>query len=122
MTFGLRFTERSTEGLCPTMERDMSNITKIYGASDDLIEIEGVITDEFNYYNDDDEAYLAFSDGTLLSVEYDKDGIWRLKRLVAGSNGYEHKSGDVVEDTMDLVTLTGPLKWVVFGKNKASAA
>jgi len=38
---------------------------KVYGASDDLIEIKGDIREEFSRY-DSEGDYLAFSDGTVL--------------------------------------------------------
>ncbi len=58
--------------------------TKVYGASDDLIEIEGDIRDEVNCYGTDDQdkgVLLCFSDGTVLEVKYGKndDGIWEVK-------------------------------------------
>lgn len=47
---------------------------KIYGASDDLLELEGDITDEINV--DCEESFcVAFSDGTLIRVHYDEDAI-----------------------------------------------
>lgn len=92
--------------------------TKIYGASDDLIELEGQITEEFNGGLYRDEAgprgdILAFSDGTLLEVEYDRDGIWRIRRLVAGACEYQHTPGELTSDTADVAVLTGDLRWVV---------
>lgn len=86
--------------------------TKIYGASDDLIELEGQISEEFNGGGDEGDI-LAFSDGTLLEVLYDKDGIWRIKQLAAGTCVFAHKAGSVKDDTPDEAVLTGDLKWVV---------
>ena len=93
----------------------------IYGASDDLIEIEGDISDEFNFYPEEDEyRLLAVSDGTLLKVFYDKDGIWRITRQVSGSANFNKVEGDVEKDTPDKVTLSGvEIKWVVLGEQKA---
>lgn len=92
----------------------------IYGASDDLIEIEGDIREEFNWIPDDDESrLLAFSDGTLLSVKYDNHGIWRLSMLSYGSAKFSKVEGDVEKDTPDIVTLDGLIKWVVFGEQSA---
>jgi hypothetical protein len=90
--------------------------TQIYGASDDLIELRGLIEEEFSHdpgwsKDDQQDAILAFSDGTLLSLSY--DGIWRITRLVAGSCGYSHTPGSETEDTNDVVVLTGDLKWCV---------
>jgi len=94
---------------------------KIYGASDDLIEIDGDIREEFNWIPDGDESrFLAFSDGTLLRVMYDSDGIWRLNKVASGTAQFSKVEGDVEKDTPDEVTLSGvEIKWVVLGKQKA---
>lgn len=56
----------------------MSKIT-ITGGSDDHIIIDGDIIEQFDWWSEEDEtSYLAFSDGTLLSVIYDQDGIWKV--------------------------------------------
>jgi hypothetical protein len=100
----------------------MNNMTVIvYGASDDLIEIEGDLREEFNWIAKDGETrLLAFSDGTLLRVWYDQDGIWRLSRVASGSARFEKVEGDVEKDTPDKVKLSGvEIKWVVFGEQMA---
>jgi len=97
-------------------ERRIMSETKVYGASDDLIELEGQITEEFShstYQDDAQSAILAFSDGTLLEVRYDDDGIWRISKLADGACEYSHKSGSVSEDTPDEAVLRGDLKWCV---------
>ena len=89
---------------------------KIYGASDDLIEIEGDITEEFNVYLQGDQSkVLAFSDGTVVRVAYDKDGIWRITRLFGGTCGFDKIEGDVQADTNDIVNLIGRVEWCVMG-------
>ncbi len=86
---------------------------KIYGASDDLIEVEGKpIQDEFNWYSDDKPCYLNFSDGTQLSCLYDQDGIWRFARTREGSATMRHEPGSVEEDRSDVVYLDGDIAWV----------
>lgn len=72
----------------------------------------------------DERRFLAVSDGTLLSVRYDEDGLWRFDRLKAGTANFEKESGDVSLDTNDKIRLTGAgdqLQWVVFGVDKAIA-
>lgn len=98
----------------------MSQIT-IYGASDDLIEIEGDILEEFNFYPRGEESrILAVSDGTLLRVYYDKDGIWRLNKISGGSADFQKIEGDVEKDTPDKVVLSGvSFRWVVMGEGLA---
>lgn len=49
----------------------------VYGASDDLIEVEGDVREEF-YYRDDEENLLAFSTGVVLRITYSTSGIWRI--------------------------------------------
>lgn len=60
--------------------------TKIYGASDDLIEFEGDFRGEVGHYSSDDEGcLLVISDGTLLEATYNRDGIWKLSLVKKGS-------------------------------------
>lgn len=47
----------------------------IYGASDDLLELEGDLREEFNIY--DASTSVALSCGTLLRVHY--DGKWSIR-------------------------------------------
>ena len=92
----------------------------ITGASDDLIEIDGDIQEEFNSW-DDSPTLIAVSDGTLLRVVYDRDGIWRFTPLVYGTAKYFKVDGSAERDTNDVVTLEGEIKWVVYGKDWARA-
>ncbi len=90
----------------------------IYGASDDLVEIEGSVNEEFNLILDkySDSAILAVSDGTLLRVRYDEDGVWRFTPIVVGSASLDIHIGIDDRRHSDLVTLTGDnLNWVVLG-------
>jgi hypothetical protein len=93
----------------------------ITGASDDLVEIDGDISEEFNWTaagdDDTEQRFLAVSDGTLLRVRYDEDGIWRLTTVVQGSSAAEKIEGVAADDTNDVVTLEqpDPFAWVVFG-------
>jgi hypothetical protein len=86
---------------------------KIEGASDDLIELEGDLSEEFNP-NNDEPSYLAFGDGTILKVIYDNDGIWRINRLTKGTAKFTKIEGIVSEDTFDIVELEGDIKWCLF--------
>lgn len=95
----------------------------IYGASDDLLEVEGAISEEFGVYGeakDDEPFYVAVSDGTLLEVRY--DGCWRLAQAKAGSCAFSKTEGDPDGDYTDRITLTGDaLSWVVVGTKLARA-
>ena len=92
----------------------------ITGASDDLIEIDGDINEEFNSY-DCNNGLLSVSDGTLLKVKYDEDGIWRFTPMYKGTAFKGHEFGDVEADTNDKVFLEGVIKWVVFTDEPQSA-
>lgn len=96
----------------------MTQIT-ITGASDDLIEIDGDIREEWNWFPKDNEArWIGVSDGTLLTVRYDNDGLWRFDPVVKGSAEYLKTDGSVEEDTNDVIALMGNIRWVMFGVEK----
>lgn len=69
--------------------------TKIYGASDDLIEIEGQITDEVDCYNHQKPIKITASDGTIASIFY--NGEWKLNVKFAGVK-YLHLVDSVGDD------------------------
>lgn len=88
---------------------------KVYGASDDLIEVEGGIEAEFAHYDDDNEkACLAFSDGTLLRVRFADDGIWRITTVRKGASGITKDEAIDGDNHTDVVTLDPDRKieWV----------
>ena len=88
----------------------------IYGASDDLIEIEGDIREEWSVY-DEDGLHIACSDGTLLSINY-TGGFWRINRIATGTCAYEKvEATDEDDDYSDKVTLTGEVRWVALTKD-----
>lgn len=97
--------------------------TTVYGASDDLIEVTGPVGEEFNHYDAGEPAYLGFSNGVVLSVTYQQDGMWWIRpraghdlvtidpalgedanRREDGSSGYS-----------DRATIAGDVTWVVVG-------
>ena len=90
-------------------------MTKIYGSSDDLIEVEGDIDNEFYCYAAEEPTYLALSDGTLLSVLYDDDGIWRFHLIVEGLADFSKTEGLDDEIHSDIITLDGPIRWAILG-------
>ena len=97
----------------------MKSVT-VYGASDDLIEIEGAISDEISP-SDEKPTKLAFSDGTVLSVIYDDDGCWRVNCVAKGSAKMEKVDaiGSDSDNYSDRVTLTGDIRWMVSGNYMA---
>ncbi len=95
----------------------------IQGYSDDSIHVHGDLAT--NFYPDLDEtksALLAVSDGTLVRVIYDRDGIWRLNVIYTGTSQITHVPGNLVEDTNDQLTLEGEsLRWVACGNEFVGA-
>jgi len=94
----------------------------ISGSSDDLIEIEGDISEEFSHLPPDDgPAYLAVSDGTLLQVQY-IDGVWRITTLKKGACliSKEEAEGADSDNYSDRVTLTGKIRWVAYATKWAN--
>jgi hypothetical protein len=88
----------------------------IYGASDDLVEVEGDVSEEFNHYDSEEEpCYLAFSDGTLLKVQY-LEGVWRIFLMAKGRCNSKLEQC-MSKDGSDHAYLTGEkVTWVVCGK------
>ncbi len=91
----------------------------IYGASDDLIEVEGDIREEFSARGDDDAGYLAFSNGAVFSIMYAQDGCWRITPAYVPDyvswTKVEAVSADS-RDYSDRVTIDGDCSWVVYGE------
>jgi hypothetical protein len=94
----------------------------IYGASDDLIEVEGVIREEFPYNDANDTGDLvALSNGCIFRIRY--DGCWRITPVVIQAGTLWEKTEAVSEDDdnySDRVTIHGPVTWVVHGITYAS--
>jgi hypothetical protein len=91
----------------------MSAVT-IYGASDDLIVIEGDFSEEFSAAYEAD-TWLVFGDGTILVVRYDDNGVWRITRKSDGRAAMTKIEAptDDEDNYSDRVTLTGDLHWVL---------
>lgn len=98
----------------------------VTGASDDLIEVwlDGDVVEEFTALDDagDATAVLGFSNGVLIRVRFDDDGIWRIFPLKgsdkvtivqADTDGYPDT------DATDTATVESA-DWVVIGKEYAA--
>jgi len=101
----------------------MTQLT-ITGHSDDLIEIEGDIREEFTYREPHDASeapLLAFSDGTVLRIFFNDAGVWRITPVTRGDADLEivQAPEDDDDNRTDKATLSdyrgGTLKWVVLG-------
>lgn len=96
---------------------------KVYGASDDLIEIDGDIGEEL-YFPGSDHAHLACYDGTLLEVTF--DGNWKFRCTAAGyafDRVEQFKPGS--DDATDIVYFNdrkdNGYPWFVVGEQWAVA-
>ncbi len=94
---------------------------EIMGASDDLLEVEGDIREEFNVLGDDD-LFIAASNGLLYRVEYDRDGVWRFRPYTNGSGTITHKEcavgdPDIYSDVLIVEDVT--IEWVLVGTKMA---
>jgi hypothetical protein len=93
---------------------------KLYGASDDLIELDGDIDDEFYIGDGADEGgeggCVGLSDGTVLGVIYDHDGVWRFTIKKNGTSEVQITGNDPDDKNnySDTVTITGPIKWAMY--------
>ena len=92
--------------------------TRIYGASDDLIEFEGEFHGEVGCFGTDDSergVLVIVNDGTLLEVKYGKNGdaIWEVRVLVKGTAFTSIVPCDDPDAKIysDIVELGAGIKW-----------
>lgn len=92
----------------------------IRGCSDDNVIIEGDMNEEFGCYSSAERTnYLGCSDGTLLSIRYTREGVWRINLVRSGSASYSKVDGlENSRQYSDIVTLDGAVSWVVLGYSK----
>jgi hypothetical protein len=84
---------------------------KIYGSSDDLIEIEGDIREEFMFPSEYDTVFLTFSDGALLNMTYDRNGIWRISPIFC--KYWEFWQCPATDDKYsDIASTKSEIQWV----------
>lgn len=97
----------------PEPEEETAMATKVYGASDDLIEFEGDLRAEVGCYGTDESKDLgvlvAFSDGTALLVKYGKAdlAIWQVTVLHEGElfESFEQCTDEEAMPSSDVVTF-----------------
>jgi len=95
-------------------------LIKIYGASDDLIEIESDNQEEFHSEEFNVSGFesnvLALSDGTLLEIRFDRWGVWRITPLAKGNN-FLYILGAETDIESDIAFLDARnLKWIVLSR------
>lgn len=95
---------------------------QVYGASDDLIEIDGAISDEVDCYGHKKPIKITASDGTIASIFY--DGDWKIRVKFAGEKyvevvdsvgeDKEHKTINAVGCTSysDVLVFENGLEWI----------
>jgi hypothetical protein len=97
-------------------------MTKVYGASDDLIEFEGDFRGEAAHRSDDEDAgtLIVMSDGTIMEIKYGKgnEGIWALTLLRKGP--LFDRIDPCVEETeagySDIAHFKDGIKWAYTAK------
>ena len=89
----------------------------VYGSSDDLVEVEGDIEEEFNCYDEHDGAVLVFSTGAVLRIVYDALGFWRVKTLLSGQGVSVVGATSLDGDYSDKATVAGAVSWVIYTRN-----
>lgn len=98
--------------------------TKIYGASDDLIEFDGDVPGEVGCYGtDDDESsgvLLMCSDGTVLKVKYclRHSGVWGIDCLHKGAlfKSIDPCDSSDADPYSDVAHFDDGLKWIYAAK------
>lgn len=95
-----------------------SSGTRIYGASDDLIEFDGDLHGEVGCYGTDDAdkgVLVMLSDGTVLEVKYCKrvSGVWAIDVLRKGElfDRFEPCADSESKPYSDQVFMKPGLKW-----------
>lgn len=93
----------------------MSVSTRIYGASDDLLEFEGEVEGEVGAY--DVERLIVCSDGSVLTAEYGKGplGIWKLTVINRGSCfiGLKECLDEDADIDSDVAEFGSGLRWAI---------
>ncbi|MGV8973689.1 MAG: hypothetical protein ACOH10_15320 [Rhodoglobus sp.] len=84
----------------------------VTGASDDLIEVRGDIDEEFDALGQAAQgAILGFSNGVVLRVTFDDDGVWRITPL----HGASKVQITHTDDRTDVALISESVEWVVYG-------
>ena len=97
------------------MERNTEKRIRIFGQSDDNIYIEGDRTHQFNGGNE--PVTMEFSEGTKLSIVYNRQGLWKIDRIQQGSMRFKEifKADYPTDDYSDEIELVGNFWWVRVG-------
>lgn len=86
----------------------------LFGYSDDLVEIEGDVREEFNPTGDE-PVLVTFSTGTVASIQYTAEGAWRIIVLEPGTTVLDLQQcpADDEDDYTDRLVISSQVEWVV---------
>jgi hypothetical protein len=97
--------------------------TVLYGASDDCIELEGNINEEFYASTnaaDDEGDLLTFSCGLVARILFTREGVWRINVLRADLD-VEYTltpcPADDEDNYTDRLEIHSLVRWAVFGNS-----
>ena len=94
---------------------------KIYGASDDLIEMDGSLQGEWGV-NCDTVNHVALSDGSMLKITYDSEGIWRIDCCKCGDAFGEIRVCEPADDEYsDVASFSDEIEWAIVGRLEGKA-
>ncbi len=101
----------------------MAKTTILRGYSDDIISLKGNVNEEFGFVDYIDRV-IMLDDGTVFSIDYNSNGIWRFHIKKVGSKyTYTKKEATGDDDDIngdncysDIITISGDLKYAVFGE------
>jgi hypothetical protein len=102
---------------------------KIYGESDDLVELRGDVTEEWGCF--DSPGFVLFPHGVTLRIEYSPDhsGNWRITQLAGSSDGVSiavasgngdpspSRSNEHGDGYSDVATVEGNFDYVMFSES-----
>ena len=92
--------------------------TEVFGHSDDLIELEGDLSEEF--IGGEKPCLLIFSDGTVLTIKYGKEhlAVWAITLITQGKlfKRISHCTDEDAGRYSDTAYFNGGLEWVYIAK------
>jgi len=87
--------------------------TRIWGTSDDLVEVDGDVRGEEASF--DIDTLLVCSDGSILSIEYGKLGVWKITTIRRGDlyERVEVNDDPDADICSDIAHFKDGMKWVI---------
>lgn len=89
---------------------------RIFGASDDRIEIRGDLDEEFYVPYDSPGGWIA-TNWSCVGIRY-LDGVWRITPAGGSAEIVQAPANDE-DNYSDIATIHGDIEWVVFGQAAA---